>query len=641
MTETTADRVLAALQPYELRPEGKNEYRLNSPLRPGSNSHAFKLRIADGEHGSYYDHARNESGSLYQLADALGITVNRTTVETTKRAYRDLAEYAAAHGVTADILKAAGWSDREMVHDFGMKQDRPALAFQTAGGKRYRFIDGEAGQAPYKSEKGYKACWYGLKRAVALARETGAPLVLCNGEASTIVAQHYGLPAACVTSGEKKYPNELVQELLSAWDGDVWVALDCDDTGRKAARDIAAQLVGRAVTVIDLGLTAGGDLGDFCKLYTTTAPAELGKLAITPPKDETAPVSDMALLATALDGLRGAIRADDKAKAAGDVETLLAGAQAEIDRIAMHISQPKLLSFEDVAAKNLADLQWSMQYPSEIQGMRSKIGALDKAVGGFKPEMYTIYGATNMGKSTLAVSIAREFVQQAPGFIATTESSPYRWMTKLIASLTGITSDKIEGGAISQQDYKRIKDMYGWLASMKCHYLNSPSPTVSMIRAPLLDGVAKYGYEWFIIDSMSKMEHPGTTSIYDITRNVANGLQSLWREADIPLIGTSQVGRDVAGRSAGQKMPQLEDGYGGGIIEHNSGVVLGLYNHNYYVERGTEPEDNRFPVGTALVRILKNRWAKGSQVNAVWLKFVQGAGFYELDTPMQALKELA
>jgi replicative DNA helicase len=641
MTETTADRVLAALQPYELRKEGQNEYRLNSPLRPGSNSHAFKLRIADGEHGSYYDHARNESGSLYQLADALGIPVNRTTVETTKRAYRDLAEYAAAHGVTADVLKAAGWSDREMVHDFGMKQDRPALAFQTAGGKRYRFIDGEAGQAPYKSEKGYKACWYGLKRAVALARESGAPLVLCNGEASTIVAQHYGLPAACVTSGEKKYPNELVQELLTAWDGDVWIALDCDDTGRKAARDIAAQLVGRAVTVIDLGLTAGGDLGDFCKLYTTTAPAELGKLAITPPKDDAAPASDMALLATALDGLRGAIRADDKAKAAGDVETLLAGAQAEIDRIAMHISKPKVLSFEDIAAKNLLDLKWSMQNPSAIQGLRSKIGSLDKAVGGFSPEMYVIYGATNMGKSTLAVSIAREFVQQAPGFIASTESDPHRWMTKLVASLTSIPSDKIEGGMISQQDHRRIKDMYDWLATMKCHFLASGSPTVSMIRAPLLDGVAAFGYEWFIVDSASRMRHPGANSIYDITYNVANGLQALWQEANIPLITTSQVGRDVAERGAGQKMPQLEDGYGGGIIEHNAGVVMGLYNHNYYVERGTEPKDDRFPLNTALVRMLKNRWHGGSQVNAVWLKFVGGAGFYELDTHTTELKDLA
>lgn len=639
--ETTADRVLAALHPYNLRKEGDNAYRLNSPLRPGSNSHAFTLRIDDGEHGAYYDHARGESGSLYQLAEALGLQVNRAAVENTKRAYRDLAEYATAHGVTADVLKAAGWTDREQVYDFQAKKERPALAFQTASGKRYRFIDGESGQASYKSEKGYKPCWYGLGRAVKLATEAGTPLILCNGEASTIVAQHYGIAAACVTSGEKKYPNEQVQQLLSQWPGAIWIALDCDDTGRKAARDIAAQLVGRDVTIIDLGLTAGGDLGDFCKLYTDTAAAELAKLAIAPPKDEVAPVSEVQALAKALDGLKDAIRKDDKAKAASDMELLIAGAQGEIDRIALHIGKPKILSFEDIAAKNLADLEWSMQNPSAIQGLRSKIATLDKAVCGFTPEMYVIYGATNMGKSTLAVSIAREFVQQAPGFIASTESDPHRWMTRLVASLTGIPSDKIEGGLISKTDAKRIKDTYDWLAIMKCHFLASGAPTVSMIRAPLLEGVGKFGYEWFIVDSASRMRHPGAHSIYDITFNVANGLQELWKEANIPLLTTSQVGRDVAERGAGQKMPQLEDGYGGGIIEHNAGVVMGLYNHNYYVQRGTEAKDDRFPENTALVRILKNRWHGGSQVSAVWLKFVGGAGFYELDTKTISLEDMS
>lgn len=633
---TTADAVVSKLQGYEARKEGADKWRANSPLRPGANSHSFTLTIQDSEHGAYYDHVSGESGSLYQLAEALGIEPNRTAISTTKRTYESLDDYARAHGVTAEIMRAAGWKDCEQVYDAAAKRKRPALPFETASGTRYRFIDGDKAQATYKAaQTGYKNCWYGLRRAVDLAKQHGTPLVLCNGEASTVTAQHYGIAAACVTGGEKKYPNELVQQLLSAWDGDIWIALDCDDTGRRAAREIAEQLASRAPVVIDLGLTAGGDMGDFCTLYGTEARAALAARAIPMPKDNTPPMSDVQALANALDGLKSALRADAVAKAKADVETLLAGAQGEIDRIAAHIARPTLVSFEDVIARNLADLDFARSAPNAIRGLRTKIGALDKALGGLTPEMYTIYGATSMGKSTLCVSIARELVQQAPGLIVPTESSPHRWMTKLVASLTLIPSDLIETGQISESDYRRVKDTYDWLAILNCHFIANTSPTVSMIRPMLLDGLGKYGYKWIIGDSASRMSHPGATSIYDITRGVANGLQDLWKEADVPMIITSQLGRDVAERPVGQKQPRLEDGYGGGVIEQNAGVVLGLYNHNYYVARGVEPADPDLPENTALVRILKNRWGGGSQISVIKLKFVPGAGFYQLDTRTQ------
>ncbi len=612
-----------------------------APIPAATRRGLAQLRIkieADGEHGAWIDETGGLSGSLYELAERLSIETPRAQVENTKREYRDLADYAAAHGVTADAMLAAGWSDKRMVYDHDHGKERPALVFQTEGGERYRFIDGL--KPPYKSKVGYKPCLYGMKQAPRIAREKGMPLILCNGEVSTVVAQSFGLPAACVTNGEKKYPNELVQRLLTAWDGDFWIAMDCDETGRKAAHDVTEQLTGRSVTVIDLSLSDGGDLADFCKLYTASAADELRKRAVTPPKDDPAPVSDTALLAQSIDALKTAIRQDDKAKAAADVEGLIAKAQGEIDRIAMHISRPKVMSFEEVAAKNLADLEWAMSNPDPIQGLRSKIGALDKAVGGFAPEMYIIYGATNMGKSTLAVSIAREFVKQAPGLIASTESSPYRWMNKLVASICSLPSDNIEGGQITQAEHQKVKDTYHWLSMMKCHFLNSGSPTVSMLRSTLLDGIQQYGYEWCIADSLSKFQHPGANSIYDTTYGVANGIQSLWQEANVPIIGTSQVGRDVAERPAGKKLPQLEDGYGGGVIEHNAGVVMALYNHNYYVARGTEEAHPDFPENTALVRILKNRWHGGSQVNAVKLKFVGGSGFYELETRTIDLNQL-
>ena len=69
----TAGAILNFLRPYKLKQERPGHYRSNSPLRPGSNSMAFVITIDDSEHGAFIDHVNGDSGSLYDLAERLGI----------------------------------------------------------------------------------------------------------------------------------------------------------------------------------------------------------------------------------------------------------------------------------------------------------------------------------------------------------------------------------------------------------------------------------------------------------------------------------------------------------------------------------------------------------------------------------------
>jgi hypothetical protein len=278
---STALRVLEALAPYKLKQEKPNQYRCHSPLRPGSDSHAFVLILDDdGEHGAYFDHAHEEDhGSLYDLATRLGIGLPpasppspRQPIQSTKRVYSGLVDYAEAHGVAAEIFAAAGWSETTY-------QDRPALAFATQTGIRYRFLDGD--KPTYKSQPGYQRCWYGLKRAVQLAEESGQALVICNGEASTVVGQHFGLAACVVTAGEQKELSpDLLDELKAVYAGPIIIAFDCLDKGADVAPILAAQLktASFAARAVDLGLDKGGDVADFCRLHGSQAAAALAIL---------------------------------------------------------------------------------------------------------------------------------------------------------------------------------------------------------------------------------------------------------------------------------------------------------------------------------------------------------------------------
>lgn len=273
---TTADLVIEALRPHKLKDEGSGKWRCNSPLRPGADSHSFSLKLeSDGEHGAWKDHVSGESGSLYDLAQRLHISLpDRTEIQSTKRSYRDRAEYAEAHGVDDSVFEAAGWVQVT-------KDNRPALKFTTATGDRWRFLDGD--KPYYKSITGYKRCWYGLTRAIDRVR-SGHPLVICNGEASTVIAQHYGLAACCVPAGENALPEDLLSELLEKLPSGatVLIAYDCLDKGEAASKQVESQLVGKGVAAraIDLRLSKGGDLADFCHLFGASAG---DKIATMPP----------------------------------------------------------------------------------------------------------------------------------------------------------------------------------------------------------------------------------------------------------------------------------------------------------------------------------------------------------------------
>lgn len=264
---STANNVISALSSYGVKKVSANQYRSKSPYRGDSDSPSFALTITDDEHGTWFDFVSEQGGSLYELADYLGVDRPRHQVQSTHRAYSSPQDYAKAHGVSWEKLQQAGW--QSCTH-----HNRPALKFRTKTGYRYRFLDDK--QPRYINPNGYKPCWYGLNEKLASQLESGAPLVIANGEISTVAGKVNGLAVACVTSGEKDIPAELVAELKDFMKSlprtPILVALDCDTKGQRVSLQIKETLENAgfaSVRSLDLGLGDGGDLADFCMLHGT------------------------------------------------------------------------------------------------------------------------------------------------------------------------------------------------------------------------------------------------------------------------------------------------------------------------------------------------------------------------------------
>lgn len=627
----TGEKVMAAIRARgnQLKPEGAGKWRCNSPLRAGSDSLGFTLVIeGDGEHGAYNDFVTGESGSLYELAEKLGVDVpksgGRAQVDNSKRDYRDLADYAALKGVPLDVFTAAGWIN-EVKHDYS---GRPYIEYATKTGNRWRYLDTKGN--PFTSPNGYKRCWYGLKRAVEKANAVGAPLIMVNGEPSVVVGQHFGIPAFAMTGGENgSIPPELMSELKSAWQGEIVIALDCDLAGRKGTAKYAGELTAAGYTAhaIDLGLSDKGDVADFCKLHTADSLPNLLALRNKPaPKaaPETTPVTE---LANAIKELTLA-RKRDEAKAP-DVALLLDKVQIELDAARRKVAPAHPVAIGEIVTVQRARLAEAIRHPNEVQGLRSHIQALDLFVGGFAPgRVHTIYGDTGMGKTTLAISIVSAMINQAPGLIVPTEITPGAWLDKLVAYRTTVASDRIETGRLDAKERRAVNMAYKVVESSPAFILSDLAPRPAELGALIREGVKQHGWQWVLFDSVSRMSATDASAqVYERVTEIADFTQEVARSG-LVVIQTSQVGRNLKDRA--NKIPQINDALGSGAVEQNSDVVLTLYNHQKYVLSGDAEEDEEnFPAGTVAVICAKHRWRGNVEGSAIQLAFRGGIGMYD------------
>jgi hypothetical protein len=65
----------------------------------------------------------------------------------------------------------------------------------------------------------------------------------------------------------------MLNELSTKWNGEIYIAYDCDEPGQNAAQKIKSEKLPNAI-IVDLGLSDKGDLADFCGLHSKYKPLQ-------------------------------------------------------------------------------------------------------------------------------------------------------------------------------------------------------------------------------------------------------------------------------------------------------------------------------------------------------------------------------
>ncbi len=168
--------------------------------------------------------------------------------------------------------------------------------------------------------------------------------------------------------------------------------------------------------------------------------------------------------------------------------------------------------------------------------------------------------------------------------IFTMEMGSDQIVQRLVSMETGINTQKLRLGQLSQQEWARFVQASGKLGSLPIFIDDTPSMTPLQIRTKSRRIAHEHGLDLVIIDYLQLMtagtgyENNRVQEISYISRN----LKEMARELNVPVFSAAQLSRAVESRQ--DKRPQLSDLRESGSIEQDSDIVIFLYRDAVYNE---------------------------------------------------------
>jgi replicative DNA helicase len=250
---------------------------------------------------------------------------------------------------------------------------------------------------------------------------------------------------------------------------------------------------------------------------------------------------------------------------------------------------------------------------SEVTGLSTGFRDLDRKLAGLHPTNLLIVAARpGMGKSTLALNIAQNVaIADEPVAIFSLEMSREEVVTRMLCSLGRIDSQKLRTGRLTEADFTKMSNAASVLYKKPIYVDDSPSLTVTEIRAKCRRMRRRPGLSLVVVDYLQLMQASGGENRQQEIATISRNLKHLARELNVPIIAASQLNRALEARE--DKRPRLGDLRESGSIEQDADVVMFIYRNEYYYP---EAQDTK---GIAEVNIAKHRQGAVGRVEMTFL----------------------
>ncbi len=236
-----------------------------------------------------------------------------------------------------------------------------------------------------------------------------------------------------------------------------------------------------------------------------------------------------------------------------------------------------------------------------LSGITTGFDTINAKTGGLHhSDLVILAGRPGMGKTALATNIAfnaaRRMVQDLEDEIPpeksagagvaffSLEMSADQLATRILAEQSGIPSESLRMGKISQQDFRNLARAAADLEGLPLYIDDTAGLTIAALRTRARRLKRQRGVGLIVVDYLQLLQGTGRNSndnrVNEISE-ISRGLKTLAKELSIPVLALSQLSRAVEQRE--DKRPQLSDLRESGSIEQDADIVFFVYREEYYV----------------------------------------------------------
>ena len=201
-------------------------------------------------------------------------------------------------------------------------------------------------------------------------------------------------------------------------------------------------------------------------------------------------------------------------------------------------------------------------------------------------DLLVLAGRPSMGKTSLALSIARNAVVDSGACVAlfSLEMSRDPLVLRILSSEANVDFRRLRFGLHTEAEEKRIMEATGILSEAQLYLDDSPLLRVIELRGKVRRLYYERGIDMIIVDYLQLLQGDGRTEnrVQEISY-ISRSLKALARELNIPVIAISQLSRAAEWRASHR--PQLSDLRDRGSLEQAADVVVFSYRDEYYYNR--------------------------------------------------------
>ncbi|MEB2341205.1 MAG: replicative DNA helicase [Flavobacteriia bacterium] len=287
----------------------------------------------------------------------------------------------------------------------------------------------------------------------------------------------------------------------------------------------------------------------------------------------------------------------------------------------------------DLIQGAIAQIEATKNKGGGMSGVPTGFTQLDKLTAGWQPsDMIIIAARPAMGKTAFVLSMARNVAVEHNQAVAvfSLEMSSTQLVTRLISSESGISSEKLRKGELTEKEFATLHQQIGRLANAPLFIDDTPALNIFELRAKCRRLKAQHDVKLIIIDYLQLMTgavegNRGGNREQEIS-SISRSIKSIAKELNVPIIALSQLSRAVETRG-GDKRPMLSDLRESGAIEQDADLVCFLYRPEYYK---IYEDSHGSTIGIGEVIVAKHR---NGAIDNVRLRFISElAKFTDLET---------